>query len=144
MHYLIKRSYRRFREEHCLRSSRNSRGRANCGGLDGVGGPGGIGCSIFLGRSNGSTTHFSLADVSPNPQQKQISMTIMPALGDRTSIVIRQLNSMEQIPQTIGLSQEAYPEFVSSSDNRSATSNLRTPVIKEPLIGDSCVDRDGN
>jgi hypothetical protein len=76
VHYLLKRSYRRFKEQRCLRTTRNNRRRrTERGQEEEEGGAEGIGCSVFLGRSNFSTTHFSLADCSPNPHQKPLMTT---------------------------------------------------------------------
>lgn len=139
---MLKRSYRRFKERRrCVSNARNGRSRTQFGEVEGGGGTG-VGCSIFIGRSNGSTTHFSMADCSPNPHQKQISMTVMPVLGDRTSTAIEQADSTEQMLETMpsGIHHNRVGELEPlQSDSRSGNS-IRTSTFREPLIRETCLD----
>lgn len=112
------------------------------GGTECGGGAGGVGCSVFLGRSNGgSTTHFSLADCSPNPHQKQISMTIMPILNERNNAVARPIGDS--------------PDHISNSFSQNNTTSECPPfrnhdelmenpalILKQPLIYNSCVEEE--
>jgi hypothetical protein len=101
VHYLLKRSYRRFKEERCLRTPRNIRRRTDHGQEVEEGGTGGIGCSVFLGRSNFSTTHFSLAECSPNPLQKQIIIPSRPSPVSDERIYLNETDSMVNVHKTI-------------------------------------------
>ena len=112
-----------------------------CGEIDGVVGTGGIPCSLFLGRSNGSTTHFSMADCSPHPHQKQISMTIMPALGDRTGIATEQSSHIEQMHETTSSENSEYTGHASSPVINRSGNGVRKSTLKEPLIRETCIDQ---
>ena len=145
VHYLLKRSYRRFKERRrCVSNAGNGRSRTQCGEIEGGGGTGGVGCSIFIGRSNGSTTHFSMADCSPNPHQKQISMTVTPVFGDRTSTALEQVDSTEQMLETsdtevrIGVHRSNHCELEPlKSDSRNG---IGISALREPLIRETCID----
>jgi len=63
IHYLLKRSYKRYKEERC--PGRATRLTA---------------FSNFLGRSVGSSTHISVAD-SPNPQKAARIIMAAPAMS---------------------------------------------------------------
>ena len=137
VHYLLKRSYKRQKEERCS-GVRNRSHRLNSLPGNGEGGAAmrelgnnrsGTGetgrswrRSIFLGRSTaGSTTHFSSADASPNPLQKQINLTVMPVLPAQPHKQLSTIPSEE-------------PSSVSEPVNG-------CPAIREPLlVRETCLE----
>jgi hypothetical protein len=64
---------------------------------------GGIGCSVFLGRSNFSTTHFSLADFSPNPNQIQI-------ITNRPSPESEERLGLNETDFTVDIHKKTFPK----------------------------------
>ena len=140
VHYLLKRSYKRQKEERCSRVRHRSHSRSLPGLGEGAvmrelgnrtSGTGETGRSwrrsIFLGRSTaGSTTHFSSADASPNPLQKQINLTVMPVLPAQ--------------PQKLSTIPSEEPSSVSDSVNGggcpAAIRDAREPL----LIRETCLE----
>lgn len=139
VHYLLKRSYKRQKEERCSRVRHRSHSRSLPGLGEGavmreLGNRSGTGetgrswrRSIFLGRSTaGSTTHFSSADASPNPLQKQINLTVMPVLPAQ--------------PQKLSTIPSEEPSSVSESVNGggcpAAIRDAREPL----LIRETCLE----
>ncbi|XP_057370225.1 calcitonin gene-related peptide type 1 receptor-like [Daphnia carinata] len=103
VHYLLLRSYRRFKDNHCLRNKTKIRtDRSQRVKVEERERTRSIGCSVFLGRSTFST-HFSLADCAPNIRQKQITINIRPVhvSEERGSVFTKENDSTVQKLQII-------------------------------------------
>lgn len=133
----MKRSYRRFKEERCPRSSRNIRRQTERGEEVEEGGTVGIGCSVFLGRSNFSTTHFSLADCSPNPHKKHMITFNRKSPDYDERLCFHKTDSTINFPQQL---EAHYSEHEHSLDFHLKEKNELNP--KDSLISETCLDND--
>lgn len=102
VHYLLLRTYRRFKDNQCFRDKTNRTDRNQRVNMDERGRGGGRGCSVFFGRSNLSS-HLSLAHCPPSRRQKQIVINIRPVhvSEERASMFSKENDSTVQKMQTI-------------------------------------------
>ncbi|EFX69925.1 GPCR-like protein, family B [Daphnia pulex] len=143
VHYLLKRSYRRFKEQRCLRTTRNNRRRrTERGQEEEEGGAEGIGCSVFLGRSNLSTTHFSLADCSPNPHQKPLMTTSGRSSVSDERHFLNEADSTVNVVRNILPEPSGHDNLLNSHLKEYNRQEMYKLNLKNPHVRETCLDND--
>ena len=140
VHFLLKRSYRRFKEERCPGPNGNTRRRVERGQEVQEDENGGIGCSVFLGRSNFSTTHFSLGDFSPNPNQIQI-------ITNRPSPESEERLGLNETDFTVNIHKKTFPKENCSKKQDSLEFNSEERNERNPkdfLMSDTFLENEDN